>query len=88
MKMADMTKVSEWYDIDSNKWFMVFECYEENYIKWEKETREMEAPTKVEFIDENGKLRGVCYKLEWVWHGGLLHIAIGVGDAFLENYFL
>lgn len=35
-----MVKVAEWYDLEKNKWFMVFECDEKNYIKWEKETEE------------------------------------------------
>jgi len=42
LKMPDMTKVAGWYDIESNKWFMVFECDEENYKQWEKEEQELE----------------------------------------------
>lgn len=40
--MPEMTKVAEWYDIEKNKWFMVFECDEENYKLWEKEEQELE----------------------------------------------
>ena len=40
--MAEMTKVAGWYDIENNKWFMVFECDEENYKKWEKEEQEID----------------------------------------------
>lgn len=40
--MAEMIKVSEWYDPESNKWFMVFQCDEDGYRDWEEEIREIE----------------------------------------------
>ena len=35
--MSLMTKVAGWYEPETNEWYMVFKCDEENFKKWEKE---------------------------------------------------
>lgn len=34
-----MTKVCEWYEPETNEWYLIFKCDEENYKKWEKENQ-------------------------------------------------